>query len=127
MPDLHADIFEKLPEDFVGRMTNWAASLGGGKVTTSNALYDNIGDGKYETRIPTLMGEAKDTDRAVRALRPGLQEVVTIFWRHTYAPIGWMATATPSVRMWKLGTASFRQWLDEAHMQLQQHFARTRS
>ncbi len=126
MPDLHADIFAQLPDDFVRRMANWAASLGGGKITTSNAIYDSIGDGKYESRIPTLMGEARDTDRCVRVLRPGLQEVVAIFWRHTYQPLSWMATATPSVRMWKLGPASFRQWLDEAHMHLRQHFARTR-
>jgi hypothetical protein len=122
---LHDDIFAQLPEDFVRRMRNWSASLGGGSVTTSSMLWNNIGSGSFESRIPVLMGEADDTDAAVRHLPQRHQEVVTVFWRYNTHDLEWMSRSTPRLRLWKIYPATFRAWLDKGHAELQVAFIRS--
>lgn len=115
---LHDDIIGALDHDFVRRMDNWARSLDGSSVGTCSKLWGNVGGGSYEARVPVLMGEARDTDRAIRALPQRYQEVVTIFWTNRSQTLAWMATSTARVRLWRLGPASFGDWLELGHARL---------
>lgn len=116
---LHADILEELPLDFIRLMLNWASTVDGGPVSTSSALWGMVGGGTYESKLPVLLGEADDTHKAVLTLPQRYQEVITIFWTRNGMRLEDMARATPRVRLWKLGKASFRDWLDTGHERLQ--------
>jgi hypothetical protein len=114
---LHEDIISALPEDFVRIMRNWVRSTDGSAIGTS--VYDFIASGRYEAKIPVLMGEAQDTQRAIYKLPQRHQEVITIFWTEHDLTLAEMARATPRVRLWQLGPASFKAWLAIAHDRLQ--------
>lgn len=118
MRKLHDEIFEALPDDFVRRMLNWVRSFDGDSVATSR-FDERVDNTREEHPIPTLLGEAVDTDRAIRELPQRYQEVIACFWMYTTRPLEWMATATPRLRVWKLGKASFREWLEIGHERLQ--------
>lgn len=120
---LHDEIFDTLPEDFIRRMRNWARDRDGGRIAT--AYLGEIVDGwRPEIPIPTMEGEAADTQRAVLTLPQRYQEVITVFWMYQAHNLTWMACATPRLRVWKLGPASFRGWLDRGHERLQVELAR---
>lgn len=116
---LHDDIYAALPEDFIRRMQNWARSLDGGSVRTT-IFRDRVDTFHWrpEVPLPTLLGEATDTHKAVQALPQRYQEVVTVFWSRPTQTLAWMATSTPRCRLWKLGPASFEEWLSIGHERL---------
>lgn len=116
--DPHDEIIERLPDDFVRRMRNWARSLDGSSVGTSSALWGMVGGGSYEARIPVMMGEADDTDKAVRKLAMIYRQALEVFWLYHARPLSWMARATPMLREQRLGPYSFRQMLETAHLAL---------
>lgn len=124
---LHGEILRKLPEDFIRRMRNWARSIDGSSVGTCSKLWDSIGDGRFESRLPILMGEAEDTERALRAIPQRYQEAVAVFWSYESRTIAWMAKATPRLRLWKLGPTSFTEWLERGHDMLQHELGRQRA
>lgn len=118
MTDQHAAIFAELPEDFIRRMSNWARDRDGGRIAVAY-LGERVDGWRPEVPIPTMEGEAADTQRAVLRLPQRHQEVVACFWMHQAQTLSWMATATPRLRLWKLGPASFREWLRIGHVRLQ--------
>jgi len=114
---LHDDILNSLPEDFVRRMQNWARTVDGTPVSVSK-LEERVDHSRREQPLPLLIGEADDTHRAVQALPQRYQEVVGVFWTHLARDMRWMSTSTPRCRLWKLGPASFREWLQNGHERL---------
>lgn len=118
---LHDDIIKALPPDFVRRMMNWSRTVDGTPVSTSK-LEERVDHTRQEQGLPILMGEADDTHRAIRALPQRYQEVVGVFWTRLAQDMRWMSQSTPRLRLWKLGPASFRDWLDRAHERLITHF-----
>lgn len=68
--------------------------------------------------MPVLLGEAQDTEAAIRKLPQRYSEVVSCFWLYEHREVKWMATATPRLRLWKLGPASFTEWLSIGHERL---------
>jgi len=127
MHKLHDEILERLPEDFVRRMRNWSASIGGCAVSTASSTWDMAGGssgGWYQAPIPVLVGEAVDTQTAIYKLGPLQQDVIAIFWLYHARTIAWMARATPVVREQKLGPTSFCQHLNAAHDRLQSELVR---
>lgn len=115
---LHEEIFKALPDDFVRRMWNWVRSRDGGSVATSR-FDERVDNTRDEHPIPTLLGEADDTHRAILTLPQRYQEVITIFWTRNHMTLAGMACSTPRTRLWKIGKASFRMWLDTGHGRLQ--------
>lgn len=115
---IHDDILDKLPDDFVRRMRNWARTVDGTSVATSK-LQERVDHTRQEHPIPTMHGEADDTHRAVLKLDRLHQEVLAVFWTHLARDLRWMARATPILRDAKLGPYSFRQTLEQAHERLQ--------
>lgn len=123
----HAEILAALPHDFVRRMNNWARSFEGGRVSTSS-IEERVDHWRHEHPIPVLMGEADDTHRAVQALTQPYQDIVTVFWTHRARTLAWMSTSTEYIRAWRLGKASFEEWLKVGHGLLQAELTRqTRS
>lgn len=111
-------IVAALPFDFVRRMWNWVRSRDGGSVATSR-LEEQVDFAREEHSIPVMLGEADDTHRAIMALPQRHQEVIRVFWTMNTKALEDMARATPRLRLWKLGKASFRVWLETAHTRLQ--------
>lgn len=118
--DPRDEILKLLSEDFIRKMDNWARSLDGGSVSTCSNLWGNVGGGggRGEARMPVLMGEATDTDKAIRALPPHEQECVAIFWMHRWQSVAWMCEATPSVRLWNMTSAWFVELCQRGHSML---------
>lgn len=123
---LHDDILATLPPDFTRRMQNWSRTIDGTPVSVST-LEERVDHSRGEQPLPLLLGEADDTHKAVRALPQRYQEIVTIFWTHLARDLRWMAGSTPRTRLWKLGPASFREWLDNGHERLLAHFGMERT
>lgn len=115
---LHDDIIDALPDDFVRRMRNWARTVDGVSVSTSQ-LQDRVDHTRPDQPIPTLIGEAQDTHKRVQRLPRLQQEVVAVFWTHLARELRWMARATPILREARLGSYSFRQELESGHAALQ--------
>lgn len=122
--DLHAEILKNLPEDFRRRMRNWARWFDGSSVTTSSQLIEDdvhVGDrggATFESYIPVLMGEAKDTDKLVRRLPQREQECIAIFWNYEQRDLWWMCQATPRARLWALNPERFAEHCEHAHSRL---------
>lgn len=114
---IHDDILDRLPHDFVRRMMNWARTVDGTSVANSK-LEERVDHSRPDHPIPKLIGEADDTHRAVRKLERLHQEVVGVFWTHLAREMSWMARATPYLRAEKMGPYSFRRALEAAHERL---------
>lgn len=114
----HERIYAELPEDFIRRMRNWVRGRDGASVGTSSMSERVDNHTHHEQPIPTMFGEATDTEVAIRKLPQRYQEVVSVFWLYESRDIAWMAKATPRLRLWKLGPASFREWLSIGHERL---------
>lgn len=122
---LHDDILSALPFDFTRRMANWARSLDGAPVSGST-LEERVDHTRTEHPIPLLLGEATDTHAAILRLPQRYQEIITTFWMFQSKPLSWMATATPRLRLWKYGPASFREKLEIGHEMLMTEFGAKR-
>jgi hypothetical protein len=120
---LHDEIIDHLPADFVRRMRNWSRTIDGTPISVA-WLKERVDHSRGEQPLPTLLGEANDTHKAVQALPQRYQEVVTVFWTHLSRDMKWMSKATPRLRLWALGPESFREWLENAHDRLQREIAK---
>lgn len=82
-------IYAALDQDFIRRMRNWVLSTKGTPIAISGVQY--IDDRYRETRVPVLMGEANDTDEALRAIPSRHHQAVAMFWRYEECSLRWMA------------------------------------
>jgi hypothetical protein len=75
-------IMRLLDHEFIRRMRNWARA--GTEASASiSSVYDDVlcGSDGYSSRIPTLFGEAEDTDRALAKLPVRYSAAVRVFWQ----------------------------------------------
>lgn len=100
-----------LSEDFVRRMRNWARANAGGGISAVCAMdYGTQIDGGYrEAAIPTLDGEASDTDAALSAVGMRYQQAVRQFWSYDGRPWRWHG------RHRGVNRETFRAWVEKGH------------
>lgn len=82
-------IYDAIDHDFARRMRNWVRSLRGVPISITGVEYTD--DRWRETRMPVLMGEAHDTDMALRALPGRYCQAVSQFWRNENESLRWHA------------------------------------
>ena len=103
-------IYNAIDHDFARRMRNWARSLRGQPISISGVEYF---DNRYrETSMPVLMGEANDTDMAMRAIPWRNCQAVSQFWRYEDESLRWHA------RRRGVAPQTFESWVVSGHEQL---------
>lgn len=81
MCELLKQIMREVPEDFIRRMRNWARAKAGVSLGYAQVNLEAVAGGGYrESLIPTLGGEAEDTDAALQTLPVRVRQAVQLFW-----------------------------------------------
>jgi phage gp46-like protein len=99
-----------LDQDLVRRMRNWADWKGGGGFHTASGFLTEYGsrfDRYREARMPVLIAEAEQTNRAILALPENLGAAVALFWlTDATASFSWIAgqlgCTHPTAKAWIL-------------------------
>lgn len=103
-----------LSDDFVRRMRNWARAAAGGWVSPVCAMdYGTRIDGGYrEAVMPTLEGEATDTERALSLVGMRYQQAVRQFWSYEGRTWRWHGMHR------QVNHETFRGWVEKGHDEL---------
>ena len=87
-------IYAEITHEFKRRMENWGRynSRGGlAEISPSSMWSSASGGGFRESVIPTLEGEASDTDRALNTLPIRERQAVMLFWQYNGKPLTYLA------------------------------------
>lgn len=86
-------VYDDLPDAFVMRMRNWAASNSGVVGYATSAAFSMMRGGGYRTAAtPLMLGEAEDTGRALSRLPVRYRQAVSLFWQYEGRSRNWLAS-----------------------------------
>lgn len=85
-------IYSKLSDEFIIRMRNWALSSAGTTTQKLTAWYDEyVSPGEPESRVPILIGESEDTQKAFVTVEDRYRFCVAMFWQFEGKSMRWMS------------------------------------
>lgn len=114
-------IYSAVSQDFVRRMRNWVRGKDGTPLGGSGSFVLAGTSNVFESRVPTLYGEAADTETALRTLPGRYQQAVRQFWIYEGRSLRWHsrhrqvtnAHSDPDYPVCKYDT--FERWVMKGH------------